>query len=983
MDVSKIVEGKDYLVQFLKNNGFSPEADYVDEDYNKGFYFKIDKKKLLVVYEIFDENKLKEVKNHFLIDKGLSYCVIFFNHKVIFYRNFGETKHFIFSERTVSNKSKLDKLSSINKRGIDFLFQSKDISAKFYELFKNKRNILVRHIKNDFEPTQKFLIAQKIFDRIFFIYFLCHKGIIKFVDGGRVSGESLFSGILLGNGDFLYNIKELFRLFNSQKDDILKVGNHEIFVPYLNGGLFRPDVFEQDLDISLSKKQWDDIFVFLNSYHWIIEDIKVSEEDEERILTPEILGHVYERSVVEWEQVGFKEEAETSVKKTSERKKKGVYYTPEPITDYISNNTIIPFLLDKLDNKYDSFDELVDSNNKTDLIKAVKVLSEITVLDPACGSGAFLVKASEILFSLKRRLNYLLKSSDDFYKLKLDIITENIYGVDILSGAIEIAKLRLWLWLISDFDSGKNDIKPLPNIEYNLKVGNSLVGWLDEKLVQIPLKTPLTEKIDGIFIGLSTNPEIDSEEIKKAKTLLEGYKIDDYIEAYYILYKIYRKAHGSNAENLKKILETVKDSIYLTVTPAFLDYVNRQIKPKYNKNSPPINQEQVSNIKIFHWRIDFGHILKGGGFDLIVGNPPYFPITRYKKYEKDILFNTNPELLDGNYVGKIDVFGFFINRFIKGVLKEDKYLSYIIPKTILSNISFSVIRRLLIKNYKISELVDLEKVFSEVTGTMTYLLLFLKKRKQEESYDVKLNSMDLFGDIITSHVNINMLKRPPFFIWVLSKESLELLNKIEKNSSLLKSMFTTKNGVCTGDNSKFLSSIKESNKYQSIFVAKDVSQFDIKKPSHYVLYDRSLLHRPREDWIFKGPKILIQMIRGLNTKFRLISALDKTDTLALNNLNIVRKKDNNSKLIVLLGYLNSKLINYWFKCSITDVNIKTVYLDVIPIKFDKNAFNIEDLVKKLINDPDDINLKNKIDSLIYNVYNLSEKDIQIIESEFK
>lgn len=191
------------------------------------------------------------------------------------------------------------------------------------------------------------------------------------------------------------------------------------------------------------------IFEFLNSYHWIIEDVKATEENEDRILTPEILGHVYERSVVEWESEGFEKEAENAIKKITERKKKGVYYTPEPITGYISNNTIIPYLLDKLGNKYSSFDELVESKNKKDMKDVIKILDEIKVLDPACGSGAFLIKASEVIFNLKRRLNYSLKNKQNFYDLKMNIITENIYGVDILAGAIEISKLRLWLWLIS------------------------------------------------------------------------------------------------------------------------------------------------------------------------------------------------------------------------------------------------------------------------------------------------------------------------------------------------------------------------------------------------------------------------------------------------------------------------------------------------------------------------------------------------------
>ncbi len=684
MEVQEILSGKKKLIEYLKEKGFREEKDYSDDEYKEGFYFEIDNRKLLVVYEVFEEDKIKEIKDHFLIDRGLSYCLTVLDGKLIFFRNFGETKYFIYSERTKNNISKIDKLNNIG--AFDSLFQSKDISASFYEAFKAKRNLLVQNIKNDVEPVQKYLIAQKIFDRFFFIYFLCHKGIIKFKDGGRISGENLFTKILLKKGKFLENLKKLFHSFNSQEKNILPIGDYQIVIPYLNGGLFRPDVLEQDLDIKLKDEQWEEIFEFLNSYHWIIEDIKATEENEEKILTPEILGHVYERSVVEWESEGFEKEAENALKKITERKKKGVYYTPESITDYISNNTIIPYLLDKLENKYASFDELIESKNKKDMKDAIKKLDEIKVLDPACGSGAFLIKASEVIFGLKRRLQYEIKDKKNFYDLKLDIITENIYGVDILAGAIEISKLRLWLWLISDFEESKNEIKALPNIEYNLKVGNSLVGWLDEKLIQMPMNTPLTEKVDGIFTGLIAFSENgDGEDLKKARELLRVYKLTDYIEAYYILYKIYRRTHGLKAENLRSILETIRGSVYASVTPAFLKHINLLIKPKYKITEPPITEKEFSELNVFHWRIDFGHIILNGGFDVVIENPPYGNLLKDKEKRIISLYITRDTS---------EIAANFFERTIS-LTKNDSHLGMIVANSICINKSTSSCRKLI------------------------------------------------------------------------------------------------------------------------------------------------------------------------------------------------------------------------------------------------------------------------------------------------
>lgn len=601
MHVQDILDNANNLINFLESKGYDQE-EYIDDKYEQGTYFKIDDRKLLVVYEAEDERELKLIKDHFITDRGLSYCIIFLNKKLLFFRNFGDKKYFIYSEHTKTNRSKIDKLEKIGE-SINYLFHSKDISKKFYESFKSKRNILVQSIENDITKTKKFLVAQKVFDRIFFIYFLCHKGIIKFEDGRSISGKILFN-ILLSQDNLFDTLIDLFGLFNTEKEDILKIDDYEIYVPFLNGGLFRLESIEQNLDVKIGKEQWEDIFEFLNRYHWIIEDVKDTEEDEEKILTPEILGHVYEQSVVEWELKGFDNVVEESLESGNERRKKGVYYTPETITDYISTKTIIPYLLGRLESCFNSFEELVSSNDEQSLRAAIEILENIKILDPACGSGAFLIKASEILLGLKRRLYYELKEEKSFYDSKLDIITENIYGVDILSGAVEISKLRLWLWLIAHYQDGKK-IQPLPNIEYNIMCGNSLLGMAEVKGRRYLRNKEMLQKF---------------QEFEKRK-------------------REYKTCFGDESTNFGQNLKNELNSLRSELNDYFILELNNKgvdivkiddlTQSSLDGNELPndfISKKELEEVfKPFHWIMEFSEVFRGPkyGFDIIIGNPPY------------------------------------------------------------------------------------------------------------------------------------------------------------------------------------------------------------------------------------------------------------------------------------------------------------------------------------------------------------------------
>jgi hypothetical protein len=937
MEVQQILQSKEKLIDFLQEKGLQEEKDYPEEEYKEGIYFKINKRKLLVVYEIFDEEKLKEVKDHFLIDRGLSYCIIIFNQKLIFFRNFGDTKHFIYSERTKDKISKVDRIKNIDKEGFDFIFQAgKDISQQFYDSFKLKRDLLASSIKTDMEPTQKYLIAQKIFDRFFFIYFLCHKKLVK-ANNRNISGKNLFSEILLKQKEFLPNLKNLFDKFNLQgknESRILKIDNYELFIPYLNGGLFRPDVLEEDLKISLSNKQWSEIFDFLNSYHWIIEDIRSlddieeSEQDhkKEGYLTPEILGHVYERSVVEWEQKGFDEEAKKAVNKISERKKKGVYYTPEAITDYISNNTIIHYLLNKLDKKYSDFDLLVESKNKDDIKKAISVLDSIKVLDPACGSGAFLIKSSEILFHLKRRLNYVLGNKKDFYSLKLNIVTDSIYGVDILKGATEISKLRLWLWLISDYEM-EEDVEPLPNIEYNLMCGNSLVGFTSFK---------------GKLV------EVSSKLISKTKRFEE-------------LKSEYKKSHGKTSVIIQELLEKEMTSVRSELNSLYIQDLNSRgidiFKVKKDtqfnffgekaktKDDKYIYQEQFEKELLpFHWVLEFSEVFKGEtpGFDVVIGNPPY--ATNYAKHSTKIKQQTI-DLLKVHFnfsitrkINRYNLVMFFLERNIH-LSKKEALVSMIIDGSGFYTTVYTEIRKELIENSKIKELVDNLDVFEGV-NTKQIILTYVNI-KEDSNYKI------LWRDGIKGELqNIESIywKSNSEFNFLKPNSDLELIEHIDK-WEILDNNFSPISGMNVTNRPEsglkpFLSEERINDKYHKAIFSGNISAFNLKYPTKeqlnetsrklpYICFDKNLGYEMNEylakigekarvslgktDERYKQPKLFVrQSLSGKNLIECAYS--DDFDFYCDNSVYVINSfQKSKHELLYLMLVLNSKIVTFYAK----------------------------------------------------------------------
>ena len=287
-----------------------------------------------------------------------------------------------------------------------------------------------------------------------------------------------------------------FHIFNEKKEtrpDEIPEEFKEL--PYLNGGLFRPSGIEIDnkgilRNIDLNPEAIKDIWDFFKGYNFLRETPDSSVIDSNTI-NPEILGYIFERSIGD------------------ERKLTGSYYTPEEITNYMVENTLFSYVIEKVNeilqkSRIKEIKTILDIDfleNPIEIYEYIlnNVIKNIKICDPACGSGAFLEKVAHKLLYLYKKcykgcgriLPYMVSEKNekdsqmpfaDVYSVKKYIIQKNIYGVDLNPSAIEICELRLWLWVIKPpeimkYSTEDFNIPPLPNIEYNIRCGNSLIGY--------------------------------------------------------------------------------------------------------------------------------------------------------------------------------------------------------------------------------------------------------------------------------------------------------------------------------------------------------------------------------------------------------------------------------------------------------------------------------------------------------------------------
>ena len=726
-----------------------------------------------------------------------------------------------------------------------------EIEKKFYNEYRNIRLHIFENMKeNNPETDENTLLekVQKLLDRFLFICFCEDKGLLE---------KDFFNTILKKGKDF-GSIFDIFKVFCNW----INLGNPKENISHFNGGLFKND----------------DVLNSLNIDDKVFEELKkISDYDFDSDLNVNILGHIFEQSISDIEELKKSISGEEFDQKKSKRKKDGIFYTPQYITKYIVENSIKNWLDDKRKelgeddlpklNEKDYIFDIAKKNYTKNYRKHIEfwqqyreAVRNIKIIDPACGSGAFLITAFEFLLNYNKYLDDkifdLVGTSDLFSDRTKEILQNNIFGVDLNKESVEITKLSLWLKT-----ADKN--KTLASLENNIKCGNSLID----------------------------DPEI--------------------------------------AGNLA-----------------------------------------------FNWEKEFPEIFANGGFDIVVGNPPYVK----EDIGKNAFNGLHQHLC---YQGKMDLWYFFGWLALTISKKESAYISFIAPNNWITNDGASKFRNKINDCATIFEYIDFNNLMIFEEAQIQTMIYIMKNDNKLEKYKFKyskiLNNKIAKEEIMHFlqklennnfeyfDVDINRVDYKDKLFNFNSEKNRNVLNKIKANANFYlkkeeifsgidigQDFINAKSLEILGDDFKigdgiFNLSEEEYNSYnffnnekeiiKPFYTTKEVNRYYFnEKNKYWVIYTTSKfknpqeiidypnikkhldkfskvitsdnkpygLHRARNEEIFKGEKIL-----SIRKHERPAFSYVTLDTYVNRTFNIIKTDRVNLKYLLVL--LNSKLTKFWLK----------------------------------------------------------------------
>jgi hypothetical protein len=759
------------------------------------------------------------------------------------------------------------------------------------------------------------------------------------------------------------------------------------------------------------------LFEFLDSYNFASDHTLKIQEQNKTIIHSSVLGLIFEKIN------GYKE---------------GSFFSPGYITMYICRETLRNAILQKFRasslpdfQQLTDFKDLYNQIGKIPLKQANEIFNSIRICDPAVGSGHFLVSALNELIALKSELGILCDNHEqilrntycevqndelfityfgqlfvyDFWDKESQRIQETIFhekrilienclfGVDINPKSVQICRLRLWIELLKNAyyknpttienPSDVMQLETLPNIDINIKCGNSLISRFS---LDGSVKTTMSPQ----KMQLATNKYKKSvNEYKNAITKSQKQQAEKAIQE--LKNEISRYANPTDKDYLEigritaeidsqKIFFSEEEKTQWDIKINRLTNELREAQQRYDQKSRSIYGNA------FEWRFEFPEVLddKGYfvGFDAIIGNPPYFledkPIFKehYIKNYKSVKF-------------KINLFTLFIEK-IFSIASNTGIASMIVPNLIFANDSQSKIRELMLQKSSILLLVNLgDGVFNNVA--MPTMIFSLTKNKQANNeiriYPNVSNELD-FSNVFFTKQDI-FLRNYNFVFDTINPLSYSIIHKIERDSETLETYLDINQGIITGDDKKLISTSLMNENFKPIIRGKDIGKYLLQNPNLFVEYNKKKLACARSEDLFNGSEKLLLRRTGDSP----VVCYDNQQFYNLHTLYSCRLKNETLHIKYILALLNSKLMKFVYQQKLgTELNrtfaeIKILYIRKLPLKVIhlNDQIKIVKLVDKILeikNDKPEASIEiieNQIDNEVYKIYDLDNEEISLIE----
>jgi len=817
-------------------------------------------------------------------------------------------------------------------------------------------------------------------------------------------------------------------------------------VPYLNSSLFEQTEIEQNtITIGILKRKSLPIFgasvlkdhdgkrrsgeldaltylfEFLDAYDFSSDELADGQEDSEKLINAAVLGLIFEKIN------GYKD---------------GSFFTPSFITMYMCRETIRRAIVQKFNEvkgwDCENLDQLHDKIS--DKKEANTIINSLKICDPAVGSGHFLVSALNEIIAIKSELRVLLdrkgRSLRDYrvevrndklivyddegktfdyrpknaekqcvqealFHEKQTIIENCLFGVDINPNSVTICRLRLWIELLKNaYYKANNELETLPNIDINIKVGNSLISRfaLDSDVSQVLKKQNFT--IEQYRNAVQT---YRSAESKAQKREMEGLiaKIKDGFSSVLLS----GDPKKIKLRQLQAELYSVENQLLL------LEETRAEVKlreKKVNKLNNEIDKltveiEDIESGKIYknalEWRFEFPEVLNNNGdfvgFDVVIGNPPYIGGREWGLGKAEFNYYLN------NYKGAEYQFDAYILFWELATILSKNFICYITPNTWLNNQKNKLIREIILQ-LSILKIADYSKTKVFEDATVLPIITLLQKSLITNAQTEILTPISNNDHNLVSKCTANQSVWSKDDLKIVNIDATEddvlLRNKIENGSQLLEDLATVKFGVKLYQTGKgrpkqtpdfaidkiFESKNQINEKYLPYLKGRDISKYSYRWDNDWLYYGEHLAE-PRNITLFQGTRLLVRRIVGET----LIATYIDEDLVTGQLLQIVKPHDS-ALTKIILSIINSTLIGYYFKKKynrqdITFPEIRIYELSSLPIKLPSNDSALEKLVDKILtakkSDPkaNTSALETEIDRLVYQLYGLTEAEIKIVE----